>query len=357
MNFYESIEKRIPWIGAVMALLLTLLLVPASNTFQEEVKALSFGERVVPYLGYVLQVFIVIFSYYFYYHIHHNFLIKKILKQKGLLLYILGLMTLVVVVPPIHNWLILFFPYVENLKIHPLGFDNNVFSFFNYSFAISTLVLTFPLIMIMEWYTQQNQLNVLEKEKTQVELNMLKQQINPHFFFNTLNNLYAMSLTNDEATSETILKLSDLMRYVIYKGKEEKVKLSQEINYLKDYLDLQMIRLQKKVDLKFEINTTNEEVEIVPLLFIILLENAFKHGVESAEEDCYLHVDILQNKKELIFSCKNSVDKYVEKSNPGIGLENLKRRLELAYPNQHALEINNSETDYTAILKLTLDEK
>ena len=354
MNFYESIEKRIPLIGAVMALLLTLLLVPASNTFQEEVKALTFRERVVPFLGYVVQVFIVIFSYYFYYHIHHRFLIKKILKQKGLLFYILGLMILVVVVPPLHNMLILFFPYIESLKIHPLGFDNNVFSFFNYSFAISTLVLTFPLIVIMEWYAQQHRVNTLEKEKTQVELSMLKQQINPHFFFNTLNNLYAMSLTNDEATPETILKLSDLMRYVIYKGKEEKVKLSQEINYLRDYLDLQMIRLQKKVDLKFEVQTTNEDLEIVPLLFIILLENAFKHGVEPAEENCYLHVEILQNKNELIFSCKNSVEADVEKTPKGIGLENLKRRLELIYPNQYDLEIDSGEKDYTAKLKLNI---
>ncbi len=354
MKFKGSIESQIPKLSIIISLLISLLLIPASNNFQEMVKELSWASTFTKYFYYVLQYFVVVISYYAYYFINHKILFNGVFKKKGILFYILGLVLLVVLLPPIQNLILLMFPVIADLKIHVLAINQNVFATINYSFAVFVLIWTFPLILIIEWYNQESRFNVLEKEKAQVELDLLKQQINPHFFFNTLNNLYAMSLTKDERTPETILKLSELMRFVIYKGKEEKVKLSHEVKYIQDYLDLQLIRFKKNIDLKFEQNIENEQVEIAPLLFIILIENAFKHGIEPAENDGFIHISIDQKGDELKFSCKNSFEQKEEENNSGIGIENLKSRLNLIYPNEHKLQINKDKMSFTAKLNLKL---
>ena len=150
------------------------------------------------------------------------------------------------------------------------------------------MLATTPIILTVQWFKQSNEIADLEREKSATELNLLKQQINPDIFINTLNNLYALSLTKDEKTPEVILQLSELMRYVIKRGKEEVVPILEEIKYIEDYVWLQNIRLHKKLDFSFEKNIDDLSLKIPPLLFINLVENAFKHGIEPAEEDLSL---------------------------------------------------------------------
>ena len=145
------------------------------------------------------------------------------------------------------------------------------------------------------------------------------------------------------------------MRYVIYKGQEEEVPLKLEVRYLQDYLDLQKLRMHKQLDLKFTTDIADEEVLLPPLLFIILVENAFKHGIEPAEGDAFLHLHLRQQGKRVHFRCHNSLEKNSHAAESGaLGLPNLRRRLSASFPEQHHLKIQNSEQDFLAELSLEL---
>ncbi|MEM9544322.1 MAG: sensor histidine kinase [Bacteroidota bacterium] len=325
----------------------------SNNYYPEVTRADSGWVAFLKFIYYWIQLFIIYLSYYLYYYIHHKILYKGVLKQRGLIPYFLGLGLTIVTIVPIHNILISWFPVVHDLKLHPTAIVN-LFDDLNFGLAIMALVLSFPLIVIIEWYRQSYALTKLEKEKSLAELNLLKQQINPHFFFNTLNNLYSMSLNEDKETPETILQLSELMRYVIYKGKEEKVRLKDEVKYMKDYIQLQMIRVHQNVNLKMDFKLDDEDLEVSPLLFVILLENAFKHGIEPAGDNSMLHISLKEQMRIIHFECLNSKPKDSSYKSGGIGLSNLKKRLEIVYPDRHALHIEEDACIYKATLKITL---
>ena len=206
----------------------------------------------------------------------------------------------------------------------------------------------------MLWfYEQWKWFRTLKAEKAEAELALLRSQVNPHFFFNTLNNLYSLVVHQSEKAPEVILKLSDMMRYTIYEGKKDKVSLKEEIEYLQGYIDLHKIRYQKEVDIRFE-TSEESELQIAPLLFIVPLENAFKHGVESLREGAYIHASVktdIQNEK-LVFEISNNFEEKESESKKGIGLENLRQRLELLYPEQHQLDIVKEEGVFTVTLQL-----
>ena len=163
-----------------------------------------------------------------------------------------------------------------------------------------------------------------------------------------------MSLTEDKQTPETILQLSEMMRYVIYKGKEDKVRLREEVKYMEDYIKLQMIRVHKAVDLKVDFDIENHDLEISPLLFIILLENAFKHGIEPAGHESKLHLSMKERNGIVTFECYNSKPEEALKETNGIGLSNLNKRLQIVYPDQHELVVEDKTDSYKATLKITL---
>jgi len=213
--------------------------------------------------------------------------------------------------------------------------------------------LTLPILLSLQWTKQNSQIVGLEKEKTRTELDLLKLQLNPHFFFNTLNNLYALSLQQSPKTPESILQLSELMRYVIYKGQQPLVRIEEEVKYLTDYLQLQQIRLRKNLDLKFEKNEIESQHTLAPLLLIVLLENAFKHGIEVSEDAAFLHLELSCTNEKLYFCCENSFEPQASNEN-GIGLSNLKRRLLLLYPEKHKLDTFTKNNTFTAVLELDL---
>jgi LytS/YehU family sensor histidine kinase len=241
---------------------------------------------------------------------------------------------------------------VQQLGIHPIV-QSNIFDGIHASIPLIGMILSIPFILTVQWFKQRSEIAALDKEKSETELVLLKQQINPHFFFNTLNNLYALSIKKDEATPEVILKLSELMRYVIYRGKEQQVKLEEEIKYLKDYISLQKIRLHKQLDFQFEQEVKDDQISISPLLFIILVENAFKHGIEVAEHEAFLHLYLKSHNKQLVFCCMNSIEGSSTHT-PGIGLSNLRRRLDLLYPNRHHLSLEHNDFTFKATLEIQL---
>jgi two-component system sensor histidine kinase AlgZ len=195
------------------------------------------------------------------------------------------------------------------------------------------------------------------KEKISLELMHLKSQVSPHFFFNTLNNLYGLIDKDTAQAKQMILTLSEMMRYSIYDGQKEWVLLEDELKYIRNYIDLHKARYHKVSDIRLNHSIRKPGITVTPLLFIILLENAFKHGLETLREKAFVHVELTADVHEIQFSIINNFDSTCQKGNKeqGIGLQNLARRLELVYPGRHSLTWSTNDDSYSA--KLTLQTK
>ncbi len=218
------------------------------------------------------------------------------------------------------------------------------------SFAIAV-----PLVYLtIDRFAQKNQVLRLREEGLRAELALLKAQIDPHFFFNTLNNLYGLVLAKSEQAPELILKLSDLMRFTIYEGRKDHVVLADELDYLRNYLAIQQIRTRmEKVELRFETEVADLALQVPPLMLILLVENAVKHGVGSLTEGAFVHIVLKAGQDWLSFEVRNN---YAPRPGQrrGIGLENLERRLQLVFPGRHRLERRDEGGVYTVQLRLTL---
>ncbi len=218
------------------------------------------------------------------------------------------------------------------------------------------LLFLFPLpLFVLLWiYDQWKWFQNLKADKAKAELALLKQQVNPHFFFNTLNNLYGLAKRKSDLAPELILKLSDIMRYVIYKGKETEVHLEEEIEYLENYIELQQIRHHQEVDIQFVKQVQQKDIMIPPLLFIILLENAFKHGVDSLMHNAFVHINLEVKDGKIIFEVINNYDVSSVNELKGIGLENLRKRLEIIYDTSYSLNFITEGDVYKAQLTITI---
>jgi hypothetical protein len=215
--------------------------------------------------------------------------------------------------------------------------------------------LLFLFFLFTRWFFKQIRFLLnLKTEKNRTELQHLQSQVNPHFFFNILNNLYGLVDKDAKKAQQLILKLSDMMRYSIYDGQKESVSLLEEVDYLKNYLNLHQMRYHKKIDLKFETDIEDDQLQLMPLLFIILVENAFKHGVENLRADAYVHLRLTSTANSISFSVENNFDEEEVSTQPGLGLRNLKRRLELVYPKKHNL--STLKTANTFRSALTIDQ-
>ncbi len=209
----------------------------------------------------------------------------------------------------------------------------------------------------VNWFELEANKKNIENEKLMAELNFLKAQINPHFLFNTLNNLYYLAYTQSPNTTEVIAKLSQMMRYMIYDSNHPLVSLSKEIEYMQNYISLERLRLNNQIPIKFDIKGDPQQVLIVPLILITFLENAFKHGVTNNATGAWINILIQLNDKQCIYRVENSKIKSLnpeadEKS--GIGLQNVRRRLELSYPEKHKLLIEDKPDSYIVQLHITL---
>jgi hypothetical protein len=284
------------------------------------------------------------------YYLNSRLLVAQVLKQRGIITYVLSVFALIAFLYPLMGQLLAWLP-INKL----LGgmFVENPFILENAFGAMVIIFASLPVVLAIQWTRQHNRIVALEQEKTKTELDLLKQQLNPHFFFNTLNNLYALSLQQSRQTPESILQLSELMRYVIYKGQEERVLIREEIKYVEDYMDLQQIRLRIQPDLQFDKQIDNEAQEIAPMLLIVFIENAFKHGIEQAAEKAFLHMQLTCRQQRLYFSCENSFEPGSSRDS-GIGLSNLRKRLDLLYPGRYQLKTAINNHTFKAEMQLDL---
>jgi two-component system, LytTR family, sensor histidine kinase AlgZ len=209
----------------------------------------------------------------------------------------------------------------------------------------------------VDWLEFEAKKKEVENEKLTAELNFLKAQINPHFLFNTLNNLYYLAYSKSENTTEVIAKLSQMMRYMIYDSNHPKVLLSKEIEYMQNYISLERLRLNNQIPISFDITGNTENVRITPLIFITFLENAFKHGVSNSNPKAWVKISIRMCDHECIYTVENSIGTEQKDGNEksGIGLQNVKRRLELSYPGQYKLVTEDTREKYAVNLNLSIN--
>jgi LytS/YehU family sensor histidine kinase len=200
----------------------------------------------------------------------------------------------------------------------------------------------------------QNEKKALENAHLNAEVNFLKSQINPHFLFNTLNSIYSQAHNKSEHTEYSILKLSELLRYVLYESGEEKVSLEKDILYINNYIDLQRMRLSSKVNIRYTVTGVQGGYLIAPLLLISFIENAFKHGI-SYTQTSVIHIAITFFEKTLTLQVVNPIVKTNTFAEGGLGLKNAGRRLDLLYPGKHQLEIITAGQLHFVNLKIDLE--
>lgn len=195
----------------------------------------------------------------------------------------------------------------------------------------------------------------LERDNLAMELAFLKSQVSPHLLFNVLNSLYRMSEKNDPNTSKTVLQLSNLMRYVLYEGQNEEISLKKEVEFIKNYVELFKMRHGNKVPIETDIAIINEPYSVIPLILIPFVENAFKHGIERSRYNAWINISLRLVQDTLILSVSNGVNNNAEKPVAGgLGLQNVKRRLKLYYPDRHRLNIKETENSYSVELIVNL---
>jgi len=224
----------------------------------------------------------------------------------------------------------------------------------------SVLVFTATIKVLKKWYQNQQNTKALEREKLAAELKFLKAQIHPHFLFNTLNNLYALTLKKSDKAPEMVLKLSELLNYMLYDANTPKTPISKEIQYIKNYIDLEKTRFGARFKLDFAIAGDINQHAIAPMLLLPFVENSFKHGVSAEIEGAWINIDLTVKNNFLTLKVENSIsDDLRAKSNSeyaeGIGLKNVRRRLELLYPQAFALHTASKESSFQVALKLKLD--
>lgn len=284
---------------------------------------------------------------FFLVYINLRVLIPRFLDQGKYLIYFLSIPFLLLATYAIHEMTFeVMFPMMDS--------DFYMVSFTEWQVLVSIfliyLILTTLIKLSKSWYTLQQ----VEKEKLSLELNSLKTQINPHFLFNSLNSIYSQALAKSDQTSETVLELSNLLRYMLYEVEEDKVPLVKEVEMLENYIELQKLRLEAGSKVGFTLEGELDGVVIAPLLLFPLVENAFKHGMKDDSEQAFIDIK-LKVDTAISFSIKNKlgqIDDMEKGKYGGIGLENVKRRLELIYPDTHELKILKTETEFQVNLTL-----
>ena len=229
------------------------------------------------------------------------------------------------------------------------------------------LVVYFPTVYVVVFlmlvmkvvkdrFEEKHQLEVLKKEQVNTELKFLKAQTNPHFLFNTLNNLYSLTLSKSDKAPNVVLKLSEILDYMLYQCNAPRVSLAKEVKLIQNYLDLESLRYKSNLDLTFEHSGNYEKVEIAPLILLTFVENAFTHGLGGKTTNPKIAVKLDVVEDELLFHVQNTKPELVDakKVKRGIGLENAKRQLELNYREKYSITQKENESLYDLHLKITL---
>lgn len=304
-------------------------------------RTLSFSKGLDITVGLLFQLLIFYFNWYV--------LIPKYLAKNRILLYITAVLAMLLAVAILQAP----FDYYVFREFNP-----GMASLYSYErllqYALGGLVTTFissALKVTGNYIRNERRNKELETQKLITELAYLKSQVNPHFLFNTLNNIYSLAYKQHPETPDAIMKLSLLMRYMLYESNDALVSLEKEVDHINNFIDLQKLRLREHTIIKLDVQGDLKGKQIAPMLLMTLVENAFKHGLVSKNE-----IGILMNlevKEDLLlFSTINNTSSHKKREYGGIGLENLRRRLNLLYANQHQLAFEEKEGAFYATLKL-----
>ena len=326
-------------VAVILFLCLPLLFTPLDNA----------KELFNIYIRILSSIFPILFVFYFNFY----FLIAHLLFKRRWKWYILSNIIVSALISSISIIVYKLFPdSFKDLYDIPkaIFFGRDLF------LVIITATLAVAIRMTIEWYRTENAKAKLEAAASQAELKNLKSQLNPHFLFNTLNNIYSLIAIDRDKAQLSVLGISKILRYVLYDNNQDKVPLHKELLFTKSYIELMSLRLTEKTDVITDITEETDGTMIAPLMFISLIENAFKHGV-SHEEHSFIDINIRLADNKVICTVKNS---YFPKSQndysgSGIGIANLKRRLELLYPKKRKYEISMTEKIYSSTLIIETD--
>jgi two-component system, LytTR family, sensor kinase len=256
----------------------------------------------------------------------------------------------------------LFLPLIHNTESDPFDPSNYVLALFD-TFVTSSAAIAVKMVRVQ--YKSLEYEQELMRQKLQSELDFLRAQTNPHFLFNTLNNLYGLARKKSEKTPEAILMLSKIMRFMLYECKHHRIPISGEAKVIQDYIELEKLRYNTRLKVKYEEQLDNPGTLIAPLLLLPFVENSFKHGAHSSTSDAEIHIKLYLHNNQLQFSVDNTFDhtepiangdtlRYANSS--GIGMRNEQRQLDLLYPDRHDLTISDSNGWYRANLKINLSD-
>lgn len=322
--------------------------------------------NIIHYIGEIfidfLKWLLLFFTIYLFYRINHYLLIEKVFKIKGIFYYLFAFGGLAMIFTPIFAIIIKNYLVAEQewwltaSEWIPKGERSNKFKVYPAQMVWNWMYLSIPIILVYQWWKQKSDITQLEKEKSNAELNTLKQQVNPHFLFNTLNSLYALSIEeNGEKTADGIAKLGTLMRYNLHDAQVDKIALSKEIDYIKKYIELQELRLTDKNKVSIQIDEIGmDKKTIAPMLLIPFIENAFKYGV-SPSEDTKIDLKISLKKDTLVLQLLNTIIKNRQQKNGnGIGISNTRQRLAKLYPKKYELIVEETAEEFEVYLDINI---
>lgn len=285
------------------------------------------------------------------FYTNYSLLVPYFLLKKKILPYLFCVVILLLI-----SYLIIFnvfgFEFYDSRNLldkRPSKFIINIF--FN-----SVIIIIGTIIRLYEQWIENDRINKeIEVKKNKTELESLKNQLNPHFLFNSLNSIYSLSTKKSNDTPEAVIMLSELMRYMLYKANDKKVLLKDELQYIENYIKLQHIRIAKNKNVKINIKGVISTQKISPLLFISYIENAFKYGTDF-NGNTEIEIDISVKDNELQFKCVNIIgNRSKDEESSGIGMQNTKNRLKLLYPDKHWLTTIENDNKFMVDLKLKID--
>lgn len=339
-------QHSVFWIFSILFFLFIMYI--SSNNTLDKFTFLKFIDILVTNIIFAIPVYINLYV-----------LLTYLFKKKKYFIYLLSIISLICISAALLIYVDdTFFAKPEGREI-----TKNYFNAFLGSsvFIFLYVGITSFIKFMRDWVRLQEltlRINEMEKQNLSAELKSLKEQINPHFLFNTLNNLYSLSLDQSSKTPEMILKLSDLMRYILYDCSDSYVPFEKEVDFVKNYLELEKLRLNEDTKVELNIIGSLDNKTVAPLLLIPFIENAFKHGHNHQNKNSFVEILIdLSQDGNLLFTVSNSKTPIQAplSNHKGIGIENAKKRLELLYPKKHKLNISNKENQFDVSLELNIE--
>ncbi len=286
--------------------------------------------------------------------INFYILIPQLLKKERYLFYALAFILNILIFTQLNIWFFEHFIDYVFLDYYFISYHSNITLFTIFSvFLVITTLINFS----MDWFyfnSKENRELKIKNQQMQSELTSLRSQINPHFLFNSLNVIYALALEKKETIKDAIVQLSDILRYVIYDSSTKHVTLKEEVTLLKNYIEFQQFRHQQNDNITFNCNIDDENYPIYPMLLLPLVENSFKYGIKGDIDHTFIHINLILKDKEFMFDIENNYSESLleTKEHSGLGLENIKKNLEIVYPKSHEFNISKTKDTFKVNLKI-----